>query len=55
MSEWRLAHVHDARLAVVKAAKSFVQMMKQKDSEGEAEFLRELVEAVEELKKWEGP
>jgi hypothetical protein len=48
MSEWRAAHAHDARLEVVKAAKNFVQMTKQKDPEGEAEFLRELVQAVEE-------
>lgn len=54
MSEWRAAHAHDARLAVVKAAKSFIQMTKQNDPEGEAEFLQELVQAVEELKKWEG-
>lgn len=54
MSEWRAAHVHDARLAVVEAAKRFVQMTKQEDPEGEAEFEQALIEAVEELKKWEG-
>jgi hypothetical protein len=53
MSEWRAAHAHDARLVVVESAKRFIQMTKQDDPEGEAEFLQELIKAVEELKKWE--
>lgn len=43
----------DARLACVESAKRFVQMTRQNDPEGEAEFLEELVKAVEEVKRRE--
>ena len=50
-----MAHTHDARLAVVRAAKKFVQMTKQNDPEDNTEFLKELIAAVDELNKWEPP
>ncbi len=44
-----------ARVKVIQAAESFVQMTKQGDPEGEAEFLRDLVATVEALHKLEHP
>lgn len=42
-----------ARMIVVKEAKGLVQLMKQNDPEGEAEFLKALVEAVGHLNRME--
>lgn len=42
-----------ARDAVVEAAKRFVQMTRQRDPEGEAEFLADLTDAVDVLKSKE--
>jgi len=59
MSEWRMAHLHDARFHVVKAAKEVRRLEKENPDptmENETlkkEALKTLIEAVDELAKWE--
>ena len=59
MSEWRMAHLHDARYHVVQAAKEVRRLEKeypQPTMESETikkEAMNKLLEAVDELEKWE--